>query len=104
MATDLEGEVTAAINAVPRLRENGRRAAAAAVMRVLEAARAHAYKAGVPQAYAKYLYENTAPPSSKERRARALAYAEAREQLGGEAVNIVIEDDVTLYCQDFLDD
>lgn len=104
MATDLEREVIAAIDAIPRLRENRRREVAAAVVRVLETAREHAYEAGVPHAYAQYLYENTVPPSLEEIRARAQAYAQAREQLGDEAIAIAIEDEVTLHCQDFLED
>jgi hypothetical protein len=104
MATDLERDVIAAINGVPRLRANTRRAVAITVERVLEAARDRAHNAGVPQAYFKYLQENTKPPSTAERRARARAYSQARDQLGDEAVAIVIEHETTLRYQSFLDD
>jgi hypothetical protein len=86
------------------LRASGRDTVAKAVRRVLEAARKQAHKAGVPKAYADYLREHMVPPTLAERRARALAYSQAREQLGDDAINIVIEDEITLYYQSFLDD
>jgi len=105
MATDLEGAVFRAIEeALPRLRDEGRRAVFTAVNRVLAMARSRAHKAGVPQAYAEQLHRDGTPPSLVEMRTRAQAYSWARKQLGNEAINIVIEDDATLYHQTFLDD
>jgi hypothetical protein len=105
MAADLEREIMAAVEeALPRLRATRRDTVAKAVQRVLEAARKQARKAGVPAAYAEYLREHMVPPTLAERRARALAYSQARDQLGDDAINIVIEDENTFYYQSFLDD
>jgi hypothetical protein len=105
MATDLEGEVIAAVDdALPRLKDSGRRAVWTAVHDVLAAAAKRAHRAGVPQAYAEHVYQHISPPTAAEIRDRADAYSWGRDQLGDEAVNIVIEDETALYYQDFLDD
>ena len=50
------------------------------------------------------VHKDSTPPSLAEMRMRAQAYSWARNQLGDEAINFVIEDDATLYHQTFLDD